>query len=177
LILGPDEPANLSSASIIENILGRADVAVQYATRAVALDPLSTVRLDSLGKLLKGAGKLPEAQAALCRALELNPSNIGSRWELGVVLLLSGNATDALAEFESESDQEDLVFGRALAYYALGRTVDADAALRKVEMIAEVGDAYAIAQIHAYRSERDQAFAWLNRAFKERITDCGGVDT
>jgi tetratricopeptide (TPR) repeat protein len=175
LMLGPDDPANLASASIIENILGRADVAVQYATRAVALDPLSSVRVDWLGKVLKGAGKLQEAQAMLRRAQELNPSSIGTHWYLVVVLMLSGKSSDALAEFEREKSEDDRVAGRALAYYALGRTAEADSALHKVEMVAEVGDAYSIAQIHAYRGERDQAFAWLARAFNERETDCSGV--
>jgi TolB-like protein/Flp pilus assembly protein TadD len=175
LMLGPDDPANLSSASIIQSILGRTDVAVQYATRAVALDPLSSVRVDSLGKLLKNAGRLQEAQAALRRAQELDPTGYAAHWTLGVVLLLSGKATDALAEFNRDSPEEDRLPGLALAYYALDRTAEADAAIRKVEMLAEPGDAYSVAQIHAYRGERDQAFDWLTRAFKERITDCGGV--
>jgi TolB-like protein/cytochrome c-type biogenesis protein CcmH/NrfG len=176
LMLGPDDPANLASASIIENILGRADVAVQYATRAVALDPLSSVRVDWLGKALKGAGKLQEAQSALRRAQELNPSMIDIHSTLGVVLLLSGKSSDALAEFERTPDDGDRVFGRALAYYALGRPADADSALRKAEMIAEVGDAYTIAQIHAFRGELDQSFAWLARAYIQRETNCGTVE-
>jgi adenylate cyclase len=173
--LGPDDPANLTAVSLIEGILGRGDNAVQYAVRAVSIDPLSSVRLESLGRTLRDAGRFDDALAALRRAQKLNPSAFGGHWSLGLLLLLSGKSSEALAEFELDKAEDDRLPGRALAYFALGRTVDADSALRRAEMLAQVGDAYTIAQIHAYRGERDQSFAWLNRAFNERDPDCGIV--
>jgi adenylate cyclase len=172
---GPDDPANLTAVSLIEGILGRGENAVQYAVRAVSIDPLSSVRLESLGRTLLDAGRFDDALTALHRAHQLNPSSFGDHWSLGLVLLLSGKSSEALAEFELERAEDDRLPGRALAYFALGRAADADYALRRAEMLAQVGDAYTIARIHAYRGERDQSFAWLNRAFNERDPDCGNV--
>jgi len=175
LTIAPDDPRNLTAAGIIANILGSAKLAVQYSTRAVAKDPLSSTRWEQLGQNQMGAGHLVEAVVAFRRSQELNPSYLNAHWNLGTALLLTGNATDALAEFERESDDDNRVIGRALAYFALGRSVDADIALRKLEMLAGPGDAYGVAQIHAYRGERDQAFVWLTRAYEQREPDCAMV--
>jgi tetratricopeptide (TPR) repeat protein len=57
LRFGPDDPGILVAASVIEGILGRANVALQYSTRAVAKDPLSSVRIDCISgaNLIVGA--------------------------------------------------------------------------------------------------------------------------
>ena len=51
-----------------------------------------------------------------------------------------------------------------MAYHALGRTVDSDAAL--AALIAAFGKdaAYNIAYVYAFRGEADKAFAWLDKA-------------
>jgi adenylate cyclase len=172
LSFAPEDPANLTAASVIASILGRANVAVRYSTRAVAKDPLSSVSWDQLGEDQMYAGNTAEAIAALRRAQELNPSYPNAHFNLGVALLLSGKPTEALAEFERDADDDDRTAGRALAYYSMRRTEEADAALRKTESAAETGGAFTTSQIHAYRGERDQAFAWLNRAYQRREPDC-----
>jgi TolB-like protein/cytochrome c-type biogenesis protein CcmH/NrfG len=173
--LAPEDPANLTSASLIAGIMGNANAAVRFIAQAVEKDPLSYDRWDQLGQDQMRAGNFDDAVTALRRAQALRPSYANANWNLGTALLLGGKAADALVEFEREPGEEDRIPGRSLAYYALGRTAEADAAIRKIEMLAGPGDAYTVAQIHAYRGERDQAFEWLTRAFNERITDCGTV--
>jgi TolB-like protein/Tfp pilus assembly protein PilF len=177
LAAGPDDPRNLMTAGIVADILGRGDEALQYAKRAVNEDPLSSSYFNMLGYYLMSAGKLTEAQAAYRRAQELQSSYIEAHWGLGRALLLDGKTLDALAEFERETDEEDRLPGRALAYYALGRSVDADAALDRIKSIIAHGEqgAIVIAEIYAYRGERDQAFAWLARSCQQREPDCTGV--
>jgi adenylate cyclase len=178
LSLAPDDPANLTAASIVASILGRANVAAEYSTRAVLKDPLSSVSWDQLGEDQMYAGNLAEAVAALRQAQELNPAYPNAHWNLGVALLVSGKPTEALAEFERDPDDDDRSAGRALVYPSLGRTAAADSALRQFEAAAAKageGSAYVTAAIHAYRGERDQAFAWLDRAYQRRAPDCSTV--
>ena len=172
LSLGPDDPANLTSASIIAGVMGKTNISVEYSTRAVAKDPLSSVRWDQLGVDLTRSGDLNGAQAAFRRAQVLNPEYPGAPWNLGVALLLIGKPAEALVEFERDSDEDGRTAGRALAYYSLGRTADADSALRKTEAAAVESDAFVVAEIHSYRGERDQAFAWLARAYEQREPNC-----
>jgi hypothetical protein len=55
-----------------------------------------------------------------------------------------------------------------LAYHALGRDRDSNAAL--ASLIAKYGTdaAFQIAQVYAYRGESDKSFEWLERAYEQR---------
>ena len=58
--------------------------------------------------------------------------------------------------------------GLACVYHALGRKAESDAALaRAIKGFAGTW-AYGIAEVYAYRGEIDQAFAWLDRAYRQR---------
>jgi hypothetical protein len=50
----------------------------------------------------------------------------------------------------------------------LGRGDEADQALAVLERKVAVGGAYNIAEIYALRNEADPAFAWLDRAYRQR---------
>ena len=177
LAVGPDDPKNLIAAGIVAAKLGRADESVEYVTRAVAKDPLSNIAVDLLGQFLMGAGKLKESQAALRRAQALNPTYPDAHYYLGKVLLLDGKTSEALAEFAREVDPQERLPGLALAYHALGRGDDADAALRSMESIVLSGTpgAMLIAETYAYRGETDRAFVWLTRSCERREPDCASL--
>jgi predicted Zn-dependent protease len=87
---------------------------------------------------------------------------------IGRVRLMRGDPAAALNEMERERDPLWRRFGLALAYHASGREGDAAEALR--ELVEKHGDhaAFHVAEVHAFRGERDQAFAWLERAYVQR---------
>ena len=55
-----------------------------------------------------------------------------------------------------------------LAYHALGRSQDSNAALTQLISEHQQTMAYQIAEVYAYRGESDSAFHWLNRAYQQR---------
>jgi len=57
--------------------------------------------------------------------------------------------------------------GEALAYHALGRPQDSDAALTRLIAKHSNDSAYQIAQVYAYRGQVDAAFHWLGRAYAQ----------
>jgi hypothetical protein len=59
-----------------------------------------------------------------------------------------------------------------LAYHALGRRSESDAALADFKSKYGGEMAYQIAEVHAFRAEADLAFKWLERAYDQRD---GGV--
>ena len=68
-------------------------------------------------------------------------------------------------------------FGLPMAYHALGRKEESDAAL--VELIAqhERGWAYNIAYVLAYRGEVDRAFEWLAKAVDNQDVGLQDINT
>jgi hypothetical protein len=61
------------------------------------------------------------------------------------------------------------------ARWAQKRVPDSDTALQ--ELIAKFGEtaAYQIAEVYAYRRDNDQAFAWLERARRQRDAGLPGL--
>ena len=88
--------------------------------------------------------------------------------QLGIALLLKGDAQGALAEIEQETSEIYKMIGLPMAYHALGRKADSDAALAALIAKSEKDGPYNIAYVYAYRGEADKAFAWLDKAVEYR---------
>jgi serine/threonine-protein kinase len=168
LQLEPGNPVICRMASLLAGAMGRFDEALELNRRAIELDPLSVPTVFNLGVLNRRAHRFDEAEAAFRKALELNPEYHFAHQALGGIHLLRSELPAALEEMEREPEPFWRRYGLALVYHALGREAEADAALAEISA-ANGGDAaYQIAQIHAFRGERDEAFAWLERAFSQR---------
>ena len=63
----------------------------------------------------------------------------------------------------------------AIAYHALGREKESDAALSELIAKYHEGSAYQIAEVYAFRNQADEAFEWLDRAYAQR--DSGLIGT
>jgi tetratricopeptide (TPR) repeat protein len=168
LALDPGGVDALYSAGILARTLGRFDEAISFYQRAMARDPLSVGVHNNLGLAFYYAGRLPEAEAALRRLLELSPGIAAGQAHLSKVLLARGQPEAALASIEKESSDVWRMIILPLAYYALGRQADSDAALRELTQKFANDWAYQIAEVHAVRGEIDEAFAWLDRAYAQR---------
>ena len=67
-----------------------------------------------------------------------------------------------------ESNPMGQAHGLAFIYHALGREDDSDAALR--QLVAGGANTYPseIAEVYAYRGQRDEALKWLDRAYVQK---------
>ena len=83
---------------------------------------------------------------------------------ISAALLLKGDAQGALAEIEQETFEAFKMIGLPMAYHALGRNADSDAALTALIAKYEKGAPYNIAYVYAFRGEADKAFEWLDKA-------------
>jgi TolB-like protein/DNA-binding winged helix-turn-helix (wHTH) protein len=166
--LEPGSVEVLRYRSALYRILGRQDEAIQLYRQVVSLDPLRARSYSSLGGELYTAGQYDEAQAMLHKALELNPQKEGDHVLCGLILLARGHPQQALTEVEREPGEVWKLFGRALAYQALGRSHDSITALNQLIIKHHQDSAYQIAEVYAYRGETDQTFEWLLRAYQQR---------
>jgi tetratricopeptide (TPR) repeat protein len=81
-----------------------------------------------------------------------------------MALMLKGDATAALAEIEQEKIESWRMIGLPMAYCALGRKADADAALNALIAKYEKDAPYNIAYVYAFCGDADKAFEWLDKA-------------
>ena len=92
-------------------------------------------------------------------------------------MLLKGDAQGALAEIEQETSESSKRIGLPMAYHALGRKADSDAALAALITKDEKDASYNIAYVYAFRGEADKAFAWLDKAVEYGDTGLGDIVT
>jgi TolB-like protein/DNA-binding winged helix-turn-helix (wHTH) protein/tetratricopeptide (TPR) repeat protein len=156
----------------LDSALGNLKQALVLVRQAADIDPLNPSVYLNLGNVAYYDGRQEEAEAALKKSLEINPQFPVSHAYLGRIYLVQSHPQDALAEMQRETESGWHLFGIAAAYHALGQKKESDAALDT--FIAKHGStfAYQIAQVYAFRGERDKAFEWLERAYSQRD---GGV--
>jgi serine/threonine-protein kinase len=155
-------------------VKGRAKDAVIELQRTVELDPLNAHALAILGQTLMGANRLPEALDVFRRAKELDPTLFHPRAGLVLFYLLESREAEALAEAETAVEALGRnpwlmpALGGALA--AGGRVVEAEQVLKELVDLSDqhyVSPAL-IACTSAWVGRREDAFQWLDRAYRER---------
>ncbi len=167
-MLEPGSAEVLYGRAYLSRRLGRTDEAIELYKLAVAQDPLRANFQLALGYELFNQGRYNEALAALQKAEESNPQVSGLHVTRGKIFFSQGRKEEALAEMEKEREDGDRWTGEALAYYALGRKEESDKALNQLVATHQNDSAFQIGEIYAYRGETDKAFAWLDRAYRQR---------
>ena len=175
IALDPENSEVVRTAATSAAMLGRFDEALQLKRRAVALDPLNAESWESRAETEFFMGQLDEAVADFKKALDLNPDVVAAHVVLSQIYVMQGRPQDALPEIDLVRYDPLRVFLYAIAYHALGRKEASDAALSRLVTKYHASMAYQIAQVYAFRSESDEAFGWLDRAYAQR--DSGLVGT
>jgi tetratricopeptide (TPR) repeat protein len=174
------DPADLdvlpNSATLLAS-LGRLDEAMALGEAVVRRDPVNVTSLFNLGYHQRMAGRLDAAIASYRTVLSLSPGRGGARAELGNALLLKADAPGALSEIEQETSELWMMVGLPMAYHALGRKADSDAALAALIAKYEKNASSNIASVYAYRGEADKAFAWLDKAVEYGDPGLGEIVT
>jgi adenylate cyclase len=168
LILAPNDPTVLLFAAEEPLAVGRWDEATHLDLESLSLDPLQASAFEELGWTYMRTGRLAEAESAFRRAMEISPTYSGIHHDLGTVLLLQEKTDGALREMEQETPLGGRSAGLAIVYHALHRAAEADAELRKLESEHSGDMAMWIAEVHAFRGEKDIALSWLDRAYAQK---------
>ncbi len=165
--LAPNGREPLQGLAVHSLTMGRWDDALKLTMAALELDPLGPGSYYWLGIIQLRRDRLPEAEAAIRRALEIAPQYTFAQYALGVILLARNQPQAALAEFLKEPFEGTRLRGSAMAYFALGRKADSDAALAlKYKDYANYP--FINAEVYAFRGESDKAFRWLERTYAQK---------
>jgi len=166
--LEPGNPEVVRMAAASSKELGRFEEALPLARRALDLDPLNAGSWENLGETEYFMGQLNEAGADIKKALELNPDVWSGPIMLSQIYVMQGRPQDALLEIKRVRYEPSRVFLYAIAYYALGRKKESDAALTELITKYHASNQYQIARVYAFRNQSGAAFEWLDRAYVQR---------
>ncbi len=152
---------------------GESDKAVHQARIGSELDPLDPRGAFLLGVCLYQARRFSEAATLFRTGTELYPNFWPMRLYLGKTLLELGQHSKALKELGKVSDfTAEPVATMGCAYARIGREAEARKILEGLKLRAtrEYISASQIARLHGALGEKDEAFAWLEKAYVQRDT-------
>jgi TolB-like protein len=177
LASGPHDSGALFRSGQLARALGHMDQALGYFRESLQLDPLSVMGHVQLSMLLDAMRRPADARAAAEAALAINPRATKANLLIALYDLEAGHTDAANAVIEKETGDWYKLEGRAILAFAAKRIADSNAALK--QLIDENKDTAAmqVAEVYAYRGERDKAFEWLDRAFTQRDPGIVNVKT
>jgi TolB-like protein len=155
--------------------LGRLPEAIAAIKKATSSDPLSSLSWQLLGGTLIVDRQFAAAHEALQRALDIEPDSNYALYNLGTLQLLENRAADALATFRQIGDDVFSPTGIAMAEHSLGHPKESQQALDALIAKYAQGAGYQIAEIYAWRGEKDHAFEWLDRAYQQHDGGLSGI--
>jgi adenylate cyclase len=175
LALAPADPSILIGAGSLEITRGNRDRGIEFYRKAVALDPINAGARSFLAFELGAAKRFEEAKAEYARVVELNPSAPWAHAGLGMAYLLQNKFEEAGTEAQADAAEYARLLVVSCARWAQKRVPESDAALG--ELIAKYGElaAYQIADVYAYRGDKDKAFEWLGRARQQHDPGLGNL--
>jgi len=162
--LDPTDLNVLRNSAVFLHDLGRLQEGLALLEAIVQRDPVNTTTLFNLGSAQLRMGQFDAAIASYRSGLSLSPGHAIAHYNMCEIMLLKGDAPAALAEIEQEKNEDWRLIGLPMAYHALGRQTESDAALATLTAKNEEWSPYTIAYVYAFRGDADKAFEWLDKA-------------
>lgn len=165
---------NFVQASVDEALvlatLGYVQEGVETLRKSLARDPMSVLARRRLAWLLMHEGQFSQARAEIRRVLEIDSQGDPQFYEIELEIL-TGRPHEALTALTSVNNGAENI-PRALAEYSLGHATESQRSLDFLLTHHANVWGYQIAEIYAWRGEKDKAFEWLERSYR---THDGGL--
>jgi tetratricopeptide (TPR) repeat protein len=153
---------------------GRLEDGVTEMKQALELEPLSVVINSCLGQNLYFAREYDAAIEQLQKAIEIDPNYYDPYGWLGMAFLNKGDFEQASALFQKGTSfprfKTRMLGALGYAYADEGRRDEAENIIQQLKDLSEgqhVDPCY-MAWIHAGLGEKETAFDWLDKGYKER---------
>jgi serine/threonine protein kinase/Tfp pilus assembly protein PilF len=160
---------------------GRHPEALSHIRRAVELDPLNLQYQCNLGQILANSGQRDAAIEQMKKALEMDPNFAYAHVELRTLYRDEGKYDLAMAEWKKyatlDNDAEEMAIAQDVAG-VFAKSGDKPAIAREIELRKQLGnrryqDPSEIAYLYALLGDKEQTFAWLEKA---RVERSGGLE-
>jgi tetratricopeptide (TPR) repeat protein len=168
LALAPADPNIIIAAANLEFARGNSDHAIELYRRAVDLDPVNSQARTFLAFNLAATKQFAEARAEFPRVVELNSAAPWAHAGLGLSYLLENKFKEAAIEAQADAGEWARLLIVSCARWGEKHVTESDAALAQLTANESETAAYQIAEVYAYRGDKDRAFEWLERARRQR---------
>jgi adenylate cyclase len=167
LAIDPNNSDALYGFSTLLATQGRLPEALAAIDKAIGIDPLVASYYSLRARILNNSGDTAAARDAYHQLLSISPEHPHANVDLAIMDLRAGKAELALAELQQPAAPGWRNYGSALIEYSLGHVQQAQQELD--EFIARTAQfaAFQIAEIYAWRGQKDLAFQWLERAYAQ----------
>jgi len=161
--------------------MGRHDESISERTIAQELDPLSLSIATGLARAMYWARRYDEAIQNLQAALAKDQTYADTQWSLGLAYEQKKMYPEAITAFQkavelsktagSSEGKPEMLGALGHAYALAGQKNEAARILEQLNRISisqRYGSPYSVALIYVALDEKDEAFAWLGKAYNER---------
>ena len=182
--LSPNDPSILFQAAKFALRTNQLDNAKKYLDRAILLDPMGEVSYEprdvayyTRSFLNWTLGHLDEAERDLHKAYDMALPDYLKNYEMALLCRDKGKYEEALYRLENEDDPYLRKLLECSILYATGKEKAALQVMEELKtylkkadpklfVISEEEHSYEIACLYAYMGDRDNAFAYLDKAFE-----------
>ncbi len=154
--------------------MGRQEEARREAQRAQELDPLSLVTNWHVGIIFSYARQHDRVIEQLRKTLELDPNFAGAHDDLGWTYAMMGRYEEAAAELQTaiklSGEATHFMADLAIVYALSGKRGEAQKIIDQLLGLAKQRYVapYRMAQIYVALGDRNRAFEWLEKGYRER---------
>ena len=167
LQLEPGNATIMSESSVLARTLGKLDEALSLIRKSTELNPVSIPAYKELGVITYYSGLYNQSKDAYKKVLELNSQIPAMHLFIGLDYLKEGKPDSALKELMKENISIMHMYGSAMVFYKEGKIKESDKMLNDLINVDQDNGAFQIAEVYAFCNNKDKAFEWLQRAYKQ----------
>ncbi|MEM0518239.1 MULTISPECIES: hypothetical protein [Aequorivita] len=166
LKLDGSNPEIINLTAVLAIALGNIEKALRLQEYSASLDPLNPDIYYQLVNVYYCANRLDEAVDAAKKCIELQPNRYAIHYYYTRVLLQQNKPNEALEAIKAEKDEGWRLQMYADIYFKLNEKEKSDAYLNELILKYEQEMAYQIAESYSFRRDTENAFKWLDIAYK-----------
>jgi len=161
------DPYNAIIIGTVANMtFGNIEKSVELLKRSIELDPLVYVNFYNLGFAYYKLGEIEKSEEAFETFKTYYPNSQILHYMMAQIRIAQGRNDEALIEIEQETHEFFSLYGLNFVHYALGNKKRADELLDKfIEKYGE-SDPSNLADLYAFRGNKDESFKYLNKALE-----------
>ena len=168
MLLAPNKPEVLYTKGNFESTIGNSAIAIELTLKTIKNDPLKKAHFYNLGLYYWMNGEFTNAEESLQHYLIYHPDLGFANGLMGQIQISLGHPEKALEYIEKDPHAFWNLYRKNMAVYAMGNIAEANVLLER--LITDWGTVAwpNIADVYAFREEKNEAFKWLELAYEER---------